>query len=70
MIPTEELKTETLRRDQRGGQHVGSDPCDVKVTHIPTGISATVGCCRAQHRNRSIAIRMIELALDDPEFGR
>lgn len=68
MIPPEDLKVETLRRDQRGGQHVGVDPCDVKVTHVPTGISATVGYSRSQARNRNIAIRMIESAITDPEL--
>ena len=70
MIPPEQLQTETLRKDRRGGQHVGADPVDVKVTHIPTGITATVGCCRAQHRNRNIAIRMIESALTDPDLHK
>jgi protein subunit release factor A len=70
MIPEAELKVETLRRDQRGGQHVGTDPCDVRVTHIPTGITATVGCCRSQYRNRNIAVEMIEAALTHADFGR
>lgn len=68
MIPSDDLKVELLRRDRRGGQHVGSDPCDVKVTHIPTGITATVGYCRSQHRNRNVAVRMIESAITDPDL--
>ncbi len=68
VIPPEDLKVETLRRDQRGGQHVGVEPCDVKVTHLPTGITATVGCCRSQYRNRNIAVRMIESAITDHDL--
>jgi protein subunit release factor A len=70
MIPPEELRIEVLRRDKRGGQHVGVEPSDIKVTHIPTGISATVGCCRSQFRNRNIAVEMIEAALTHQDFGR
>lgn len=69
MIPPEDLKIETLYHPRRGGQHVGSDPHDVKVTHLPTGITATVGVCRSQYRNRMIAVGMIEAALTDPEMG-
>jgi protein subunit release factor A len=68
VIPAEDLKVETLRRDHRGGQHVGVEPCDVKVTHVPTGITATVGYSRSQVRNRNIAVRMIESALTDPDL--
>lgn len=68
MIPVEDLKVEVLRQDHRGGQHVGVDPCDVKVTHLPTGISATVGFSRSQYRNRNVAMRMIESAITDPDL--
>ncbi|WBT40182.1 peptide chain release factor-like protein [Hyphomicrobium sp. DMF-1] len=68
LLREEDLKVETLRKPSMGGQHVGVDPCDVKVTHIPTGITATVGFCRSQHRNRIVAVGMIEAALTDPEF--
>lgn len=68
MIPADDLKVEVLRRDQRGGQHVGVDPCDVKVTHVPTGITATVGFSRSQYRNRNVAVRMIESAITDPDL--
>ena len=68
MIAPEDIKVELLRRPLKGGQHVGVDPCDVKVTHLPTGITATVGFCRSQYRNRCVAIGMIEAALTDPEM--
>jgi protein subunit release factor A len=68
LIPAEDIKVEVLRKDRRGGQHVGVDPTDIKVTHIPTGITATVGWDRSQVRNRNIALRMIESAITDPDF--
>ena len=68
LIPKDDLKFEVLRQDQRGGQHVGTDPCDIRVTHVPTGIIATCGFSNSQHRNRSIALEMIEAALTSPNF--
>ncbi len=68
MIPAADLKVEILRFDQRGGQHVGAEPCDIKVTHLPTGITATVGFSRSQYRNRNVAMRMIESAITDPDL--
>lgn len=67
-IPPEDIKVETLRQPSKGGQHVGVPPCDVRVTHIPTGITATVGFCRSQYRNRIVAVNMIEAAITDPEL--
>lgn len=55
---------------ERGGQHVGSGPSGVKVTHLPTGITATCEAGRSQHINRMIAMDMILSAVTHPMFGR
>lgn len=68
MIPPEDIQVEALRKPSKGGQHVGDTTCDVKVTHLPTGITATVGFCRSQYRNRIVAVNMIEAALTDPDL--
>ena len=68
MIAESDINVELLRQPSNGGQHVGTAPCDVKITHLPSGITATVGYCRSQHRNRLIALHMIEAALTDPEL--
>ncbi len=67
MISPEDLKIETAARDKRGGQHVGMQPVIVTVTHIPTGVTASV-CQRSQARAREIAINMIEAALTHHRF--
>lgn len=61
-IPDEDLKIEALRdpKYKYGGQVVGIPNNPVKITHIPSGISATVGDMRSQHRNRAVAMEMIE----------
>lgn len=66
MIPPEDLEVE-LYPERRGGQHAGMT-YGVKVTHLPTGTIAIVQSQRSQHKNRTIAQRMIESALTDPEF--
>jgi protein subunit release factor A len=67
MIPPDELKVEAVYPESQGGQHVGYTSAPVRVTHVPTGISATVEM-RSQHRSRQLAIEMIECALTSPNF--
>ncbi len=54
--------------ENQGGQHVGSGPSGVKVTHIPSGIEAAVDIGRSQHINLQIAMNMIESAITHPKF--
>ena len=69
MIDPKDLKVEAWPpRPHPGGQHVGSSPSGVKVTHIPSGIEACVQFGRSQHANRLIAIEMIEAAITHPMF--
>jgi peptide chain release factor 2 len=68
MIPHDELKSSLYDPRPPGGQQVGLTPTGVKVEHLPTGTIAIVQTNRSQHKNREIAIRMIEAALTDPDF--
>jgi protein subunit release factor A len=54
------LKVEVFPVRERGGQHVYPEPMWVKVTDEATGLSAA--CCseRSQHRNRAVALAMLE----------
>jgi len=52
----------------RGGQHVGSGPSGIKITHLPSGIEACADIGSSQHRNRTIAMEMIEAAITHPQF--
>ena len=67
MIPPEELDISTYDPLPPVGQRVGVR-LGVKVVHIPTGTIAIVQTHRSQHKNKGIAVRMIEAALTDPEF--
>ena len=46
----------------KGGQHVGVDST-VIVTHEPTGVQVICGAARSQHKNKEIALLMIEFGL-------
>ncbi len=66
LIRHEDLRVEVLRRTT-GGQHVGIDP-GVRVTHLPSGLTAECETERSQHRNRQIALDMILGGLTSPSF--
>lgn len=46
-----------------GGQHVGIGPVGVQITHEPSGLIAISTGQRSQHRNRELALAMIEAGL-------
>jgi peptide chain release factor 1 len=60
-----EIKIESIDRTPKGGQHCGVLPNEVKVTHIPTGLTASCGFCRSQSKNREIATAMLEWGVSE-----
>lgn len=69
-IPSEDLKIEAYPIEgihPKGGQHAGT-PCGIRLTHIPTGITAYVDVGRSQFRNKEIAEDMILAAITHPRF--
>lgn len=68
-IPPTDIKLERWPPEiHAGGQHVGSGPCGVKITHIPSGIEAACDIGRSQHVNRMIAMDMILAAITHPKY--
>lgn len=61
-IPKKDLKIETMRGQGKGGQHKNKTDSMVRVTHIPTGISASIDG-RDQHQNKKKAIKLLEKRL-------
>lgn len=59
----EDLAIEVINLRPPGGQHVGVEPQYVKITHKPTGLYAACISERSQHRNKTVAARMIEYGL-------
>jgi peptide chain release factor 2 len=62
-MKVEDLIVETVKPEQLGGQRAGVVSTEVRVTHVPTGISATCGAERGQFRNRAICYAMLEYGL-------
>lgn len=59
------LRIEAINPTPKGGQHVGVPHYVIKVTHIPTGLSASCGTERSQMRNKDVAISMLEWGLSE-----
>lgn len=55
IIPDKDLRYETYRDTGPGGQHRNTTDSAVRVTHLPTGISAK-SASRSQHDNRRAAL--------------
>ena len=62
-LKIESLYSQTRTTERPGGQHAGSSPMFVRITHIPTYIVAECGFERSQFKNKKVAMAMIEMAL-------
>jgi len=52
----DELRVEVMRSSGPGGQHVNKTESAVRVTHVPSGLSAIAREERSQHLNRRLAL--------------
>jgi len=58
-IPTEDLDIEFTRSGGPGGQNVNKRETAVRVTHVPTGITAVADGERSQAQNREQALQLV-----------
>lgn len=63
-IPQSDLRYETYRDTGPGGQHRNTTDSAVRITHLPTGISAK-SAARSQHENRRAALVTLMARLAD-----
>ena len=69
-LKIESLYSQTRSTQSPGGQHAGSPPMFVRITHIPTYIVAECGFERSQFKNKKVAMCMIEMALAEIGYER
>jgi len=62
-----DLRIESMRASGPGGQHVNKTSTAVRVTHVPSGLSAIAQEERSQHQNKKLALARMALLLEERE---